>query len=178
MRIDPLTTFPAKNPFEKPSSHGKSSNSMDRCPDAKMTVWWKLTFCYGKSPCLRGKSTISMAISWVKTMENHHFQWVNPLKKLGTWKFHPPWWIRPPHSSHGQEGLEAGKGGATAAWADGIFRVTRSVTVWYGFVWKCCVPLNPMVLLIIIPMKNGYFIGKINPTFSDKPIFSVANTTV
>ena len=31
------------------------------------------------------------------------------------------------------------------------------------------VPLNPMVLLIIIPMKNGYFIGKINPTFSDKP---------
>ena len=23
-----------------------------------------------------------------------------------------------------------------------------------------------MVLLIIIPMKNGYFIGKINPTFS------------
>ena len=27
------------------------------------------------------------------------------------------------------------------------------------------VPLNPMVLLIIIPMKNGYFIGNINPTF-------------
>ena len=26
-----------------------------------------------------------------------------------------------------------------------------------------------MVLLIIIPMKNGYFTGKINPTFSDKP---------
>ena len=33
------------------------------------------------------------------------------------------------------------------------------------------VPLNPMVLLIIIPMKNGYFIGNINPTFSDKPIY-------
>ena len=32
------------------------------------------------------------------------------------------------------------------------------------------VPLNPMVLLIIIPMTNGYFIGNINPTFSDKPI--------
>ena len=30
---------------------------------------------------------------------------------------------------------------------------------------------NPMVLLIIIPMKNGYFIGNINPTFSDKPIW-------
>ena len=41
----------------------------------------------------------------------------------------------------------------------------------FGCVWKCCVPLNPMVLLIIIPMKNGYFIGKINPTFLDKPIF-------
>ena len=30
-------------------------------------------------------------------------------------------------------------------------------------------PLYPMVFMIIIPMKNGYFIGKINPTFSDKP---------
>ena len=27
-----------------------------------------------------------------------------------------------------------------------------------------------MVLLIIIPFLNGYFIGNINPTFSDKPI--------
>ena len=27
------------------------------------------------------------------------------------------------------------------------------------------VPLNPMVLLIIIPFLNGYFIGKINPIF-------------
>ena len=31
-----------------------------------------------------------------------------------------------------------------------------------------------MVLLIIIPMKNGYFIGNINPTFSDKAILFVA----
>ena len=30
-------------------------------------------------------------------------------------------------------------------------------------------PIFPMVLLIIIPMKNGYSIGNINPTFSDKP---------
>ena len=35
------------------------------------------------------------------------------------------------------------------------------------------VPLNPMVLLIIIPFLNGYFIGNINPTFSDKPIWVV-----
>ena len=40
----------------------------------------------------------------------------------------------------------------------------------HGCVWKCCVALNPMVLLIIIPFLNGYFIGNINPTFSDKPI--------
>ena len=40
----------------------------------------------------------------------------------------------------------------------------------YGCVWKCCVALNPMVLLIIIPFLNGYFIGNINPTFSDKVI--------
>ena len=39
--------------------------------------------------------------------------------------------------------------------------------------WVCLkmvsTPFYPMVLLIIIPMKNGYFIGNINPTFSDKP---------
>ena len=27
-----------------------------------------------------------------------------------------------------------------------------------------------MVFMIIIPFLNGYFIGNINPTFSDKPI--------
>ena len=34
--------------------------------------------------------------------------------------------------------------------------------------------LNPYTqwLMIIIPMKNGYFIGKINPTCSDKPMKS------
>ena len=37
-----------------------------------------------------------------------------------------------------------------------------------GCVWKCCVPLHPMVLLIIIPMKNGYFIGGI-PHFQTYP---------
>ena len=41
----------------------------------------------------------------------------------------------------------------------------------YGCVWKWLVPLHPMVLLIIIPFLNGYFIGNINPTFSDKPIY-------
>ena len=35
------------------------------------------------------------------------------------------------------------------------------------------VSLNPMVLLIIIPFLNGYFIGNINPTFSDKPILEI-----
>ena len=34
-----------------------------------------------------------------------------------------------------------------------------------GFVWKCCVPLNPMVLLIIIPFLNGYIIGNIPNIF-------------
>ena len=43
----------------------------------------------------------------------------------------------------------------------------------YGCVWKLVEnPKNPMVLLIIIPMKNGYaIIGNINPTFWDKPIW-------
>ena len=38
----------------------------------------------------------------------------------------------------------------------------------FGFVWKCCVPLNPMVLLIIIPFLNGYFMGNI-PYFQTNP---------
>ena len=38
----------------------------------------------------------------------------------------------------------------------------------YGCVWKWLVPLNPMVLLIIIPFLNGYFIGNI-PYFQTNP---------
>ena len=38
-----------------------------------------------------------------------------------------------------------------------------------GCVWKCCVPLNPMVLLIIIPFLNGY--NWEYTLFPDKPIF-------
>ena len=37
-----------------------------------------------------------------------------------------------------------------------------------GFVWKWLVPLHPMVLLIIIPFVNGYFIGGI-PHFQTYP---------
>ena len=43
-------------------------------------------------------------------------------------------------------------------------------------IWVCLImlakPLKPMVLLIILPFLNGYFIGNINPTFSDTPICS------
>ena len=39
-----------------------------------------------------------------------------------------------------------------------------------GFVWKCCVPLNPMVLLIIIPIK--WLFHWEYTLFSDKPICS------
>ena len=38
----------------------------------------------------------------------------------------------------------------------------------YGCVWKCCVPLNPMVLLIIIPIK--WLFHWEYTLFSDKPI--------
>ena len=38
----------------------------------------------------------------------------------------------------------------------------------YGCVWKWLVPLNPMVLLIIIPFLNCYFIGNI-PYFQTNP---------
>ena len=43
----------------------------------------------------------------------------------------------------------------------------------FGCVWKCCVPLNPMVLLIIIPIK-WLFVWEYT-LFSDKPIYSNQN---
>ena len=46
----------------------------------------------------------------------------------------------------------------------------------YGFVWKCCVPLNPMVLLIIIPTIHGYFIGGLDSIFRSIPILAHAFT--
>ena len=49
----------------------------------------------------------------------------------------------------------------------------RSTFKWAEILlWVClkmlCTPLYPMVLLIIIPMKNGYFIGNI-PYFQTNP---------
>ena len=45
-----------------------------------------------------------------------------------------------------------------------------------GFIWVClkmlCTPLYPMVLLIITPMKNGYFIGNI-PHFQTNPYWFI-----
>ena len=49
------------------------------------------------------------------------------------------------------------------------------VSMFMGVSENRLLPLNPMVLLIIIPFLNGYFIGNINPTFSDKPLFHTAH---
>ena len=55
------------------------------------------------------------------------------------------------------------------AWAmEFLWKIPSHLGCLNGCVWKCCVPLNPMVLLIIIPMKNGYFIGNI-PYFQTNP---------
>ena len=53
---------------------------------------------------------------------------------------------------------------ASGGWVKSQFSTPKI----HGCVWKCCVPLNPMVLLIIIPMKNGYFIGNIPNIFRQK----------
>ena len=51
--------------------------------------------------------------------------------------------------------------------------------IWDIQIWVCLkmlgTPLNPMVLLIIIPIKNGYFIGNI-PYFQTNPHSSVVET--
>ena len=51
------------------------------------------------------------------------------------------------------EGMPNGHGIVRAGSIFKTSRAARSKTTQYGFVWKCCVPLNPMVLLIIIPIK-------------------------
>ena len=59
-------------------------------------------------------------------------------------------------------GWSRSKESASVVWAPSLRGSGRRKT-WSpnGCVWKCCVPLNPMVLLIIIPFLNGYFIGNI-----------------
>ena len=58
-------------------------------------------------------------------------------------------------------------------WLGNFIRSSNWLPIVYMGLSENSVPLNPMVLLIIIPMKNGYFIGNINPTFSDTPILSL-----
>ena len=48
-------------------------------------------------------------------------------------------------------------------------RVGVKCTV-FRCVWKCCVPHCTQWLMIIIPMKNGYFMGNIPNIFRSKPI--------
>ena len=82
-----------------------------------------VTFRHGKSPFLIGKPSISMG----------HL-------------YHG-------YVSHNQVGSMAGsqKKNTTGSSLDHHFLSHEKKT--NGFVWKCCVPLNPMVLLIIIPIK-------------------------
>jgi len=52
-----------------------------------------------------------------------------------------------------------------AAMLVGIPRDAKAVTRRMGVSENVVYPIYPMVLLIIIPFLNGYFIGKINPIF-------------
>ena len=68
----------------------------------------------------------------------------------------------------------------SSTWARPLRRRSRLNLQSFFFQWNMgvsenSVPLNPMVLLIIIPMKNGYFIGNISPTFSDKPTWRASH---
>ena len=74
-------------------------------------------------------------------------------------------------------------GAAIHQWNSVIYIPPELICSWYQYnppkkstslgilIWVCLkmlvsTPVYPMVLLIIIPMKNCYFIGNINPTFS------------
>ena len=139
----------------------------------------ELTFCHGKSPFLMGKSTISMVIfnSFLYvhqrvdvTIDSVDFFFLDgtyqPFRRLIPVCFC----------------LAARTCAPMDSPVERLRRLGKLVPQHFGMHWKKMfqgqlglsenvgnTPLYPMVLLIIIPMKNGYFIGKINPTFSDKP---------
>ena len=54
----------------------------------------------------------------------------------------------------------------------GLYGIIR-IVMGYGCVWKWLVPLNPMVLLIMKSLLNGYFIGNI-PYFQKNPYWGLA----
>ena len=58
-------------------------------------------------------------------------------------------------------------GMAMEEWWENVMIWCTLVSCVFGCVWKCCVPLNPMVLLIIIPIK-WLFVWEYT-LFSDKP---------
>ena len=56
--------------------------------------------------------------------------------------------------------------------AEGWYPVERwwqPLTATIGCVWKCCVTHCTQWFCWSLSLLNGYFIGNINPTFSDKP---------
>ena len=78
------------------------------------------------------------------------------------------------HVKHGTLGLEWGLNQANRSFRLKNELSSREIEIQqieHVGVSENSLSLNPMVLLIIIPMKNGYFIGNINPTFSDKPMW-------
>ena len=71
---------------------------------------------------------------------------------------------------HGR-GAEVGNGPRQETLLVQKILVAKKPWPWFGFVWKCCVPRKTQWFCWSLSLLNGYFIGKINPTFSDKPIF-------
>ena len=79
--------------------------NMDEIPSGKLTV------CYGKSPCLMGKSTISMAIFYIYINTPHIF-WVKvsapnrPQERLQMTGAQARLWHLPSRSHAAQLGLQ------------------------------------------------------------------------
>ena len=91
------------------------------------------------------------------------------------WSHPPPVGHRRPYPSLCGAGVAPNfpKRGLLEAGHDSESSVTSPVMICpNGCVWKWLVPLNPMVLLIIIPMKNGYFIGNIPNIFRQTQIIT------
>ena len=84
------------------------------------------------------------------------------------------WWRRSVENLKSLFGLGTRSRGAESL-SQLIPVVPGLLVVSNGCVWKCCVPLNPMVLLIIIPFLNGYFIGNIPYFQTPKSDFTCSN---
>ena len=108
-----------------------------------LIFWWSpyLNVFFFRDPILTVENSTWYLYSWSffgsRTLRHMPLSIFKPL--IGSEKNRPTEWMC------------SKKDGDNLGWTHG--NEINPLGIEFGCVWKCCVPLNPMVLLIIIPMK-------------------------